>query len=200
MRFVLFLLLAFIGSAQAQIAGSRLEPPSCFLTNGARGYTMQMQDSGDLDASWWCPDGWGDWRMFRLAQRSGTVIAHPVPAFLTLDVEQVGAAYWKANVKQTCDGTTDVKLIDLCAAAMRRGLQTLPPPPYVVRTNGSYATRPTYPVVNGVRSTVSNGTVQIRDADGRGVACNPAQAIREGSSTYMQVKRTLNTVALCTAS
>lgn len=197
---LLIVALLFSFSAQAQFAGSRLTPPACFLMNGAAGFALKkVPETGHGHVTWWCPNDWGDWRLYRLVWVAGTPIVHP--SARGADAEQVGGDYWRINVKQTCDSTIDVVLIDLCATAMRHAWTTLPLPPYVVRSNGSYATRPTYPVVNGVRSKSSNGSVLVKSADdGRPTACNPVQTIREGSSTYMQVKRTVNTVALCSPS
>lgn len=178
------------------------EPPTCWVVTDARGYTMGSTDAGRYGA-WWCPGAWGDWSLALLVMRTGYALKHPAASAATSPAS-VAEAYWRANVAIDCFApdldATDPAMYGLCSAAYTAARATRPLPPYIVRNNGGYSTRPTYPVVAGVRSKTSNGTVPIKDAGGRPTACNRAQTIKEGSSTYMQVKRTVDTVALCTAS
>lgn len=163
---------------------------------------MGSTDAGRFGA-WWCPGEWGDWRAALLVMRTGYALKHPAVSAATSPAS-VAEAYWRANVSGDCLAVdlanSDPAMHGLCVAAYNAARATRPLPPYIVRSNGAYATRPTYPVVAGVRSKTSNGTVPIKDAAGRPTACNKAQTIKEGSSMYMQVKRTVDTVALCAAS
>lgn len=187
--FLTLLLLASQASAQPT-------PPTCSPITTAKGFTAAAFTIGKM-AAYWCPDAWGDWTMVTQAARSDYTLKHPTWGATPAAIVE---AYWRENVTVNCAAPGDGDLALLCAEARHAALQTRPLPPYIVRVNGTSATRPTYPVVAGVRSKTSNGSVPIRDARGRPVACNAAQSVKEGSSTYMQVKRTANTVALCGAS
>ncbi len=191
MKRFLFALLLLCGFAHAGTVPS----PSCFVVSGASGYTMGTTEDGRHSA-WWCLRGDGDWSMALLVMKAGYVLIHPVVAATATPVE-TALAYWNANVTERCFVTNpDEAVHRLCDAAYSAGLGTRPLPPFVVRTNGVAPTRPTYPVVNGVRSMTSNGVVLVRDAQGRPTPCNPAQKL----GSYMQVKRTPDLVALCSPS
>ena len=183
-------LLLFGQAAHAQPA-----TPSCWLVTQAAGYTMGRTAAGQY-AAWWCPDAWGDWNRVTLVMRAGYTLIHPTVA-ATASPASTAAAYWRANVQFSCavPRSNDPPMLALCDAAANAANETKPPPPFVVRSNGLATTRPTYPLVAGVRGLASNGTVRVLDAGGRPTACNPAQA----AGSYMQVKRTPGTVALCSA-
>jgi hypothetical protein len=172
--------------------------PSCWTVNGAVGYSMGKSSEG-MYAAWWCPDAAGDWALFTLIMRTDYVLKHPatLPGAAPADV---ALAYWRENVTIDCGAPVPTQTdANLCNAARTAGMATRPPPAFVVRPNGTAKTRPTYPLVAGVRGTVSNGTVSILDATGRATACNPNEKIGTGASTYMQVKGIPGTVALCKA-
>lgn len=140
----------------------------------------------------------GDYAFCLVASRNDYALRHPAIA-TGLTPSEIAAAYWQANVAGDCSsGTADRVLLAVCDAAYFAGAGTRPPPPHAVRPNGTYLTRPTYPVLAGVRSKTSNGSVPIKDATGRATACDPAETLREGSSIYRRVKATPGTVALCT--
>jgi hypothetical protein len=190
--------LALILAAAALHANAATTPPDCWTVSGATGYTMTTTDDGVI-AAWWCPDSFGDWSLVTLTMRAGYVLKHPaIPA--SAAATDIALAYWKENVTIDCAVPTPTQAdANLCNAAKAAGLKTRPAPQFVVRPNGTAKTRPTYPLAGGVRGTVSNGSVDVIDATGRPTACNPAEKLVVGSSTYMQVKRTPGTVALCKA-
>jgi hypothetical protein len=188
------LILAFLMFC-ATAAHAAPEPPSCWLVTNAKGYTVGSSDAGQF-AAWWCPDGAGDWDMALLVSRSGYTLKHPtLPAGAS--PAATADAYWRANVAVDCFTViADAAMSGLCDRAWDAGRLTRPLPPFIVRPNGTALTRPTYPVINGVRSTLSNGTVPILDAHGRPTACDPVQKL----GSYMRVKRTPDLVALCSPS
>lgn len=188
----LLLLLLLLGSpAQAQTLPP--EPAECYVTSGARGYTMGQTPDGTYGA-WWCLDTvTADWKMAFVFARTNYVLVHPQVPAGTSDLDTL-KAYWVANVTLGCNAA-DAAITRLCDAAHNAALDTRPLPPFIVRPNGLALTRPTYPVVNGVRSTTSNGTVPILDPYGRATGCNPVERL----GNYMRVKSTPGTVALCSA-
>lgn len=191
-RFLLGFLLLLCGPT---VMSMTVPSPSCFVVSGAAGYTMGTTEDGRHSA-WWCLRGHGDYEMALLVMKAGYVLIHPTVPVAATPVE-TALAYWNANVTESCFVTNpDEAVHRLCDAAYSAALATRPLPPFVVRTNGTALTRPTYPVVNGVRSLTSNGVVSVRDARGRPTPCNAAQKL----GSYMQVKRTPDLVALCSPS
>jgi hypothetical protein len=152
-----------------------------------------------LSGAWsgfWCPDGIGDWRAVVMAAPLGYRVEMPTSAAGT--PADVAVAYWNANVKVPC---ADASIVSLCNAAKTALEATRPLPPWIVRPNGSYTTRPIYDLVNGVRSKTASGSVNIKDASGRPMACNYAVRVVEGSSVYAQIPNVEPVrVALCSKS
>lgn len=146
-------------------------------------------------AAWWTVASHGDYGLCSLVARADYVILHPIlPA--TASIPERVAAYYAANVKGSCaDAEPDKALLYACDVAWLTAGSTRPAPPYAVRSNGTSKTRPTYPVVNGVRGTFSNGSVPIKDDSGRATACDQSERV----GNYMRVKRVPGTVALCAA-
>jgi hypothetical protein len=200
-RLLALMLLASALALFAPLASAQVKAPACWPTLGGQGYVEGTQAAplaGDW-AAWWCLGPQGDWRLVRVVAKAGYAPLQATSA--ATDQASRWSARWSANVREHCATTVDVVLIDLCAAAMRAARATLPLPPWVVRPNGSYTTRPIYDLVNGVRSRTASGTVNILDASGRPTACNHAVRVVEGSSTYAQIPNVEPVrVALCSRS
>jgi hypothetical protein len=201
-RLLALLALGLTLALCAPLARAQVKLPPCWPTLGGQGYVEGAQ-AGALAgewAAWWCLGADGDWHRVMLVARAGYAVQPPAAA-ASADQASRWSARWSANVRQSCSTTTDVVLIDLCAAATRAARATMPLPPWIVRPNGSYTTRPMYDLVGGVRSKTASGSVPIRDASGRPTACNYAVRVVEGSSVYAQVPRvTPVRVALCSRS
>lgn len=200
-RLIGLVVLALVLALVAPIAAAQPKAPSCWPTLGGQGYVEGSQGAplaGDW-AAWWCLGAQGDWGLVRVVAKAGY---SPLQAAGTAgDQAARWSARWAANVTEDCRTTADVVLIDLCAAATRAARATMPLPPWVVRQNGSYTTRPLYDLVNGVRSRTASGTVNIVDPSGRPTACNYAVRVVEGSSVYAQIPNVEPVrVALCSRS
>jgi hypothetical protein len=200
-RLLTLLLLASALALFAPLASAQVKAPPCWPTLGGQGYVEGEQGTplAGAWAAWWCLGSQGDWRLVVVVAKAGYV---PQPAASSAgDQASRWSARWSTNVREHCDTTVDVVLIDLCAAARRAARATLPLPPWIVRANGSYTTRPMYDLVAGVRSKTASGTVSIRDASGRPTACNYAVRVVEGSSVYAQIPNVEPVrVALCSKS
>lgn len=200
----LLAILLLAGAAHAQQPPTQApEPPNCWVVTDARGYTIGSTDAGRFGA-WWCPGAWGDWALARLVVRTGYALKHPAVSAATSPAS-VAEAYWRANVATDCLApglaASDPAMYGLCAAAHTAALATRPLPPWIVRPNGSYATRPMYDLVGGVRSKTASGSVLIRDATGRPTACNHAVRVVEGGNVYAQIPHVEPVrVALCSRS
>lgn len=200
-RLLALLVLAGALALFAPLARAQVKLPPCWPTLGGQGY-VEGEQAGQLAgewAAWWCLGPDGDWRRVIVVAKAGYV-ARPASSAAT-DQASRWSARWTANVRESCSTTSDVAVIDLCAAATRASTRTMPLPPWIVRPNGSYTTRPMYDLVNGVRSRTASGTVNIRDASGRPTACNYAVRVVEGSSVYAQIPNVEPVrVALCSRS
>ncbi len=87
----------------------------------------------------------------------------------------------------------DVLMNDEVAKVVEeRILPNKPPSPvWKVKPNGTYTTRPAYPIVNGVRSTTSTARATI------GAVCDMSVRSVEGTSSYGAHDSTRSTVTLC---
>ena len=193
------LLLAFVLALFAGgVAASEPCNPLSLANKGLVTGSITVDNQVANYAAWWKLADNGDYATCLLGARSGYVIKHPVLSTTATMAEKV-AAYWALNVTVDCSTGADNLLMQACDQGWVDAQATKPPPPYAVRPNGTNATRPTYPVVNGVLGPSSNGRVDVKDATGRQTACDPREVVKVGTSTYMRVKATPGTAALCGA-
>ena len=137
---------------------------------------------------WWCPKLYG-WVYEYAVTLAGETLKHPssLPSSFTLN--GFLAAYWEANV--VYDGA-DPKY-DEVFNAMVEPLNAIKPPAPVwkVAPNGTYATRPTYRVVNGALVSDAQRATVGNDCD-----CK-ALSFVQSTSTYCQPAPLTGVVALC---
>lgn len=155
------------------------------------GEIVYAASSVGLVYGWHCTDAAGVWHRY--------VVGGPWTAFRP-DWLAVADALWRGTEADRAAAWTQyatAPAIDTRLAGDVAALVALMPPPpaevWLVARNSTYTTRPTYPVADGIRSTTSNGRVDV------GAACDCAAVkIVSGTTTYCGVLGRADTVAVCT--
>lgn len=191
-----YLLLAF-ASLTAQGAALSADPvpappvapvsaqPPCYPSSvGGTGspYVVGITVDGGY-IGWWCPID-GGWEPFVLVSLPGYVIKHPP---FNPDVLKLAKAYWDENVRDL-EMTPELVVLSQLASNALVGVKPAAVT-WVVAKNGDKTTRPSFAVVNGVRSFSSKTTVAV------GAPCDMSTKLVEGAVTFGGVGPSL--VAVC---
>lgn len=157
--------------------------------------TLRLSTDGGV-AWWYCSDGFTWRRQWAAATTAklfdGTVLDGVQLALRSSDPLTALNEFTKANADLAISSPTLTAL--WCPHWPAIVANTPPPVRYVVKPNGTYLTRPTYPFVDGVRGTTSNGKVSIL-TDLKPTPCDCTSRSVEGSSTYCGVAAA--SLALC---
>lgn len=165
---LLVLMFALLPSAQA----------FDFCQPTAAKYVHAGQQGPNWFVWWWCPDGRYQWAPIVPGEFTADhLVASATHAFGLNPSYMNEEPYHKAD---------EPLMVDMAAAVLALATADADRPPkptpavwVVGKTN--YPTRPTYPVVAGVRSTVSDGRATV------GATCDCAKPIVEGKTTYCPV-------------
>lgn len=136
-------------------------------------------------AGWSCPDPY--------AAKRHLIWAMPLPNGWMKTAAELASMTPKAceAAVATLANTsyTAAPVPELLQVERRQVLNALPEPRWIVRTNGTFLTRPTYAAnTNGTRGA-QIGSVTIKQADGTPQPCYPdPMRVVEGSSVYGEVK------------
>lgn len=127
---------------------------------------------------WWCDNTHWQWAPI-IPEDTSTekIVAFNAFAF------GLNPGWFNEPSDRPADDPLMVSLRDAAHAFAASDAHRPPAPPvaaWAVAKNASYKDRPTYPVVNGVRSTKSDGRVDV------GTACDCSTPIVEGKTTYCQ--------------
>lgn len=156
------------------LAASAQAAPPCWPANvGGSGsqWLYSHNDKGQW-IGWWCPDG----RPYGAVALRSYSIKHPSGPHAS--ASDMLSAYWALNV-----GTVTPETSALWGEMMF-ALPSIEPPapaapaPWTVATNGSYTTRPAYPVIDGAVGTKEAGRAPV------GQPCDCNAPINRGSTTY----------------
>lgn len=137
---------------------------------GACSVEIEANDVG-FAAALICPAQHGKPAAYIYAVRRSAITASMVMDFAMLGlpgdnatrIRDMQARHQTANVWDMCDvwGPARERFNTAWQAAVRPDAPPAPSP-WMVGTNGTLATRPTYPVTAGVRSRTANGAVPVR--------------------------------------
>lgn len=123
-------------------------------------------------AYWWCEDGTSQWIALGVQTTQPEVEAW-VAWMLGINPQRVGFPPWPP------EGDVRIEAMKSAMRAAAAADKDRPPPiVWSVAKNGTYADRPTYPVLDGVRQTKSDGRAKV------GATCDCAAPIVEGKTTY----------------
>lgn len=161
MKRLLLILLLLCGTAHAA--------PPCWPSDVGGSGTVAVSGGDDTGqwVGWWCPDG----QRYGVAAITGYALKHPPGPHAS--VAAMLSAYWALNV--TSPWTLELGMLQW---DMVQALEASRPPAWKVAPNGSYTTRPAYPVVDGVIGTKEAGRATV------GQPCDCSAPIKRSAVTY----------------
>jgi hypothetical protein len=155
-----------LGLVATRAASAPTAPP-CWPSSvgGSGSATLSNSNPTGHWVGWWCPDG----KPYGVAALRSYSIKHP-PA--RTNIADTLAAYWALNVGEY------VMAMRPLYSEMFFALPEIQPPQWTVAKNGSYPTRPAYPVAGGVVGTKEAARAPV------GQPCDCSAPINRGSATY----------------
>jgi len=140
-------------------------------------------------ATWWCPtDRFSPWSASITAVRFDLL----GKAATTAGGVAIQAKDQTALVALRDRSVHTPELASVWLQGLDETLRARPPGPvWIVAPNGTAATRPAYPIVNGVRGATSTGRAEVR------ATCDCKVRSVEGASVYCATNEARTLVALC---